>query len=247
MKSPMMKKNTVYIFTDGACSYNPGPGGYGAIVLDPNSKVTELAGGEKSTTNNRMEITAAIVSLNHVSDFTGYVRVYTDSKYLINASTKWLKGWKLRGWKTSSGGDVLNQDLWVELEKAVNSLKAQSLEWVYVPGHAGHPGNERADELAVAFSKNQNVTLFKGRYSNYDHDLLKDIEKLDKGEFKKKTKSGSSSKKKAHSYLSLVDGKIEIHKTWPECEARVKGRSGVKFKKALSPTHEDEIYKEFSS
>ena len=241
-----MKKNTVYIFTDGACSYNPGPGGYGAIVLDPDNIVTELAGGDSNTTNNRMEIMAAIVSLNHVSAFTGEVRIYTDSKYLINAITKWLKGWKLKGWKTSSGSEVLNQDLWVDLEKVVNSLKAKSLEWVYVPGHAGHPGNERADELAVAFSKKQPVNLFNGSFSSYNHDLLQDIEKLDKGEFKKKTKSTSGSKKKAYSYLSLVDGKIEIHKTWSECEARVKGRSGVKFKKAISPTHQDEIYKEFS-
>ena len=242
-----MKKNTVYIFTDGACSFNPGPGGYGAIVLDASNMVTELAGGESNTTNNRMEITAALVSLKNISKFSGDVRIYTDSKYLINAITKWLKGWKLRGWKTSSGSDVLNQDLWVELEKAVKNLKAKSLVWVYVPGHAGHPGNERADELAVAFSKNQKVNLFNGSFSNYEHDLLKDIDKLDRGEFKKKAKSSAGSKKKAYSYLSKVDGKIEIHKTWSECEARVKGRSGVKFKKATSPAHQDEIYKEFSS
>lgn len=242
-----MKKNTAYVFTDGACSYNPGPGGYGSIVLDSNSeRVTELAGGDESTTNNRMEIKAAIESLKFLEKFSGAIRLYTDSKYLINAITKWIGGWKSRGWKTSAGGEVLNQDLWQELEKTIKGLNTKSLDWVYVPGHSGHPGNERADELAVACSKNTNFSLFKGKYSDYSINLLKDIEKLDKGELKKTNNSKTSSKKKAYSYLSLVDGKIEIHKTWSECEARVKGRSGVKFKKALSPTHQNEIYKEFS-
>jgi len=245
--SENIKPNTLYIFTDGACSYNPGPGGYGAVLLHADQKVVELAGGESDSTNNRMEIRAALEALKFSNKFKGNIRVYTDSKYLINSITKWITGWKSRGWKTSDGSDVLNQDLWISLDETVKSLESKSLEWIYVPGHAGHPGNERADALAVSFSKNTQESLFSGSYSNYAHDLLKDIDKLDRGEFKKKNTQSGSKGKKAYSYLSLVNGKVEIHKTWSECEARVKGRSGVRFKKALSPDHQEEIYKDFSS
>ena len=141
------------IYTDGACSGNPGPGGWGA-VLEFDGKRKEICGGEAATTNNRMEMTAAIRALEAVKPgYAGGVTLYTDSTYLLKGITEWIHGWKRRGWKTSAKKPVLNADLWKELD-ALNA--AREVEWRWVKGHAGDPGNERADELA-----NQGMAEFK--------------------------------------------------------------------------------------
>ncbi len=133
----------VEIFTDGACSGNPGPGGWGAI-LRYNGVEKELSGGEPETTNNRMEMMAAIQALEALKR-PSRVRLHTDSTYLMDGITKWIHAWKARGWKTANKKPVKNQDLWRRLEEA---LARHEVEWVWVKGHAGHPENERADELA---------------------------------------------------------------------------------------------------
>ena len=133
------------IHTDGACSGNPGPGGWGAI-LRSGDKVKELSGGEPSTTNNRMEMLAAIRALEAVKPgYSGSITLHTDSTYLLKGITEWLPGWKRRGWKTAAKKPVKNADLWQELD-ALNA--ARDVDWRWVKGHAGDPGNERADELA---------------------------------------------------------------------------------------------------
>ncbi len=134
---------TVEAFTDGACSGNPGPGGWGAI-LRFNGKDKELSGGEAETTNNRMELTAAIVALNALRE-PCHVLMHTDSKYVMDGISGWIHGWKRNGWKTADKKPVKNAELWQELDEAV---KRHRVEWTWVKGHAGHPENERADELA---------------------------------------------------------------------------------------------------
>ncbi len=131
------------IFTDGACSGNPGPGGWGAL-LKWGGKERELFGGEKDTTNNRMELTAVIRALEALKRPVK-VRLFTDSTYVMQGITKWIHGWKKNGWKTSAKEPVKNADLWRELETAV---ARHDVEWRWVKGHAGDPGNERADALA---------------------------------------------------------------------------------------------------
>ena len=133
----------VDIFTDGACSGNPGPGGWGAI-LRYNGVEKELSGGDPGTTNNRMEMMAAIAALEALKR-PARVRLHTDSTYLKDGITKWIHAWKARGWKTANKKPVKNQDLWQRLEAA---LTPHDVEWFWVKGHAGHPENERADELA---------------------------------------------------------------------------------------------------
>ena len=133
----------VDIFTDGACSGNPGPGGWGAI-LRYGEVEKELSGGEPLTTNNRMELMAAIAALEALKR-PSTVRLYTDSAYLRNGIMQWLKGWKRNGWKTADKKPVKNVDLWQRLEAALGEHR---IEWIWVKGHAGHPENERADELA---------------------------------------------------------------------------------------------------
>lgn len=146
------------IYTDGACSGNPGPGGWGVVVQLSNGQVQELGGSAAQTTNNRMELQAAIEALKYVAAFPGLAAggcVYTDSEYVKNGITKWLLNWKKRGWKTAQGKPVLNQDLW----EVLDALNPTRLEWQYIKAHAGHPGNERADEIARAFSLKRNPHL----------------------------------------------------------------------------------------
>ena len=134
---------SVEAFTDGACRGNPGPGGWG-VVLEARGRVKELFGGELLTTNNRMELTAAIRALEALKE-PCRVALFTDSTYVKNGITLWLPSWLLRGWRTADKKPVKNQDLWLELSAAA---KRHQIEWHWVRGHAGHPQNERADELA---------------------------------------------------------------------------------------------------
>ncbi len=138
-----MGKKHITIHTDGACSGNPGPGGWGAL-LHWNGNERELSGGEDHTTNNRMEMQAAIEALKALKQ-PCRIDLYTDSTYVRDGITKWLDGWKARGWKTAAKKPVKNADLWMELEEAA---ARHDVTWHWIKGHAGHDGNERADELA---------------------------------------------------------------------------------------------------
>jgi ribonuclease HI len=133
----------VEIFTDGACKGNPGPGGWGAIIRS-GAQEKELSGGEPLTTNNRMEMMAAIRALQALKRACT-VTLWTDSNYLRDGITKWIHGWQRNGWKTADRKPVKNAELWQELLQAVGS---HTIEWRWVKGHAGHPENERADKLA---------------------------------------------------------------------------------------------------
>ncbi len=133
----------IEVFTDGACKGNPGPGGWGALVTHDGTE-RELFGGEPLTTNNRMELRAVIEALNAL-DGSVPVRVHTDSQYVQKGISEWIVSWKRRGWKTADNKPVKNQDLWQQLDALAARHK---VEWMWVRGHNGHPGNERADQLA---------------------------------------------------------------------------------------------------
>jgi ribonuclease HI len=134
---------TVSAFTDGACSGNPGPGGWG-VVLRSGEHEREIYGGEIETTNNRMELTAAIEALQALRE-SCQVELTTDSTYVKDGITRWLQKWKINGWKTAAKKPVKNQDLWEQLEM---QTARHVVQWLWVKGHSGHPGNERADALA---------------------------------------------------------------------------------------------------
>ena len=138
-----MTANKVIVHTDGACSGNPGPGGWG-VILDYNGTRKELSGGEALTTNNRMELMAAIVALESLKRPCP-VEMHVDSQYVKDGITKWIHGWKKNGWKTADKKPVKNAELWQRLDAALASHK---VSWHWVKGHAGHDDNERADELA---------------------------------------------------------------------------------------------------
>ena len=140
-----MKEVTLY--TDGACSGNPGPGGWGAILIYKDIR-KEMSGGEVETTNNRMELTAAIEGLKALKE-PCRVKLYSDSKYLIDGITKdWARSWRAKGWKKSDGKPALNVDLW---EEVLRLDEYHEIEYIWVKGHAGNPNNERCDRLAVAY------------------------------------------------------------------------------------------------
>lgn len=145
-----MAKKFVEIYTDGACSGNPGPGGWGA-VLRFMGREKELSGGEKDTTNNRMELTAVIVALSALKE-PCEVKLTTDSKYVCESiNQKWVYSWQKNGWRKADKKPALNVDLW---EQLLPLLEKHTVRFVWVKGHAGHPENERCDELAVSFYKN---------------------------------------------------------------------------------------------
>ena len=142
-KQPDASEKVVDIFTDGACSGNPGPGGWG-VILRWDGHEKELHGGEHATTNNRMELMAAIVALESLKRAVK-VRLHTDSQYVKKGITEWIHDWKRRGWRTADKKPVKNMDLWQRLDAA---LAQHQIQWIWVRGHAGHAENERADELA---------------------------------------------------------------------------------------------------
>ena len=249
-----MKKNIV-IFTDGSSRGNPGPGGWGAVIVESlKSKVKsietvrELGGRENHTTNNRMELSGVINALSSVGSLASKFEeavINTDSAYVVNGITKWVYGWQKNGWKKANNNpniepeDVLNKDLWEEL---VNVSKGKKIKWNLIPGHSGVPGNERCDEIATAFADNKKTELFNGRLSDYEVDILN----LKGGDIKNGSTSLTTrkikSKKPAYSYLSFVNGVFKKHKDWASCEKEVKGIKGnIKYKKTFSEEDEREV------
>lgn len=235
---------SILIFTDGACTGNPGPGGWGSIVALPQGTVRELGGGARETTNNRMELTAAIralASLGNLEPCT--IVLYTDSTYVIRGITQWIWGWRSRGWKSAEGKDVANRELWEELLRQVAGVKPATISWRYVRGHFGVPGNERCDQIAVSFATSNPERLYAGPRDGYFVDLseLPDEDSLPEP----KKAGGSSAISKAAtgpvSYLSYHGGVVMRHGTWAECERRVKGQSNARFKKVKSPQEEKEV------
>ena len=133
------------IYTDGACTGNPGPGGWGAVIFDQDDKQKNISGSEKNTTNNRMELLAAIMSLKKIKSNSEVV-IFTDSTYVKNGITEWMKNWKKNGWKNSNKKPVKNKDLWVKLDKL---CEANNVSWKWVKGHSTNEFNNLADELAT--------------------------------------------------------------------------------------------------
>jgi ribonuclease HI len=148
------------LYTDGACSGNPGPGGWGTVAFFEDGSCHELGGRDNATTNNRMEMQAAISALQFFvgTSQTEQCILYTDSEYLIKGITQWVKGWKKKGWKTAAGKPVLNQDLWETLDALNGQVQSQTkvpVSWQHVRGHSGNAGNERCDTIARGFSSGQ--------------------------------------------------------------------------------------------
>lgn len=196
---------TIDIITDGACSGNPGRGGWATIIVNPDQSVNEYSGNAANTTNNQMELQAVIVGLQKV-DANTEVHIYTDSQYVINGITKWVFGWQKNGWRTKDGNPVENQTLWHTLI----SLTHKNVHWHHVKGHSGHVMNERANTLAQLQARSQGTR----------------ISSTVPGPPPTSTPIGAFPR-----YISLIGSDFRQYNTWDECKQAVHGVSGARFKK----------------
>lgn len=250
MKKTDSAQKEIVIFTDGSSRGNPGPGGWGAIIIFPSDGkrekyVVELGGGERSTTNNKMELRAVIEAVKYVLEYRSEddnrkMLVYTDSSYLIKGITDWIDSWERNGWVKRGGSSVKNEDLWKELRTL---SKKADISWKHVRGHSGIAGNERADEIACCFADGDNFPLRKCIYSEYDKDILS-LEQNSGISLNKEKKKSSS--RKPYSYVSEIEGKVISHDSWDECKKRVEGVSGARFKKVYSSFEENNLMEEWS-
>ena len=240
-----MSDRPIVAFSDGASKGNPGPGGWGVVIVTPDGLVTELGGRAAHTTNNRMELTGAIEALRHPHALADPVAIYTDSTYVIKGIGEWIWGWRRRGWKTAEGTEVLNRDLWEQLARLVDARGKGAITWHYVRGHVGTPGNERVDEIADSLARGEEIELYGGPLLHYGRAIL-DLP-ADTTVPKRSARSGARGNSSGipHAYLSLVDGELMRHSTWADCERRVKGRSGARFKKAKDAADEIAILREW--
>ena len=248
-----MSLESIFIFTDGSSRGNPGPGGFGAIVIVPKNQdsgfmIQELGGRKEHTTNNRMELMAAIKALQQIQDSRFKIQVFTDSSYLINGITKWICGWQKNGWKTKGKKDVENRDLWEQLVELTQNYAEQTpkgIEWKLVGGHTGVAGNQRCDEIATTFADGKKPPLYSGVLKNYSIKNILDIsEDAEARGEKRETRQRQHAK--AYSYVSIVDGVVQTHKTWAECEQRVRGKQ-AKYKKALSAEEERNLIEKWGT
>jgi len=243
----------IIIYTDGSSLGNPGPAGWGAVILVPDQnnsklkiesekcKVIELGGREKSSTNNRMEMMAVIQALKIVQKRkfkAKNIEIYSDSAYLLNGITLWIYGWVKNNWQTKNGTSVLNKDLWEELYKVSNDLTfSYKINWIKVAGHSGIQLNERCDAIANSWAANNTTILFTGNLKDYQ----KLFGEITFQENSIKSKNKKKNKKEAYAYVFNVDGKIGTVKTWADCQKKVTGKSKAKYQKVFSKTEEQDL------
>lgn len=233
------------IFADGSSLGNPGPSGWGAVIVLNEERVIEIGGYKKHSTNNEMEITALVQALDTIEQEIGDVTIYTDSSFVINGATKWIVGWMAKDWITSTKTPVMHIPLWQKLYTLMQERKKiGQLRFVHVPGHSGILGNERADTIANQFSAGANPEIFEGQLADYAIDIL-DIS-IDEKIHESRVHDKARAKMKAYAYVSRVDGVVMVHKTWAECEKRVKGKRGALFQKVVSPDEQDALVKKWS-
>lgn len=244
----------IRIVTDGACRGNPGPGGWAALIIR-DGRVEEIGGYEAHTTNNRMELRAAIEGLRRVVPGLP-VQVITDSTYLLNGITKWIRGWQLRDWQTKLGTPVENRDLWEELAE----LSGKHVQWKHVYGHRGDPENERANAIAQAYAagrqppeaapyvatspETQPVAPLPAQPEEGDRQpsetssSVTQLPETRPGRSSSLLKRIAAARRSPITYLSLVNGELCRHKTWDACKERVHGVSNARFKKCKSAEEE---------
>lgn len=214
-------------YTDGSCLRNPGPGGWGVRVLYPHGMVHEFGSAEADTTNNRMELQAAIAALE-VLQGCKQATIVTDSRYVLDGITKWLRHWRQRGWVTTAGTPVKNGKLWQRLAQ----LHHAGIHWQHVRGHSGDPHNERVDAIARAFASGSPPHLFHGNLGSPDDPVV--AQALSRPA----TANGSARRpgkpRHAPRYVSIVRGMVAVDDTWPMCAARIHGVSGARYKKIYS-------------
>ncbi len=234
------KISPLTLYTDGASRGNPGPGGWGVIIIGE-SEVVELAGAKDPATNNQMELQGVIEGLGyiHKSFPDAAVELHADSRYVLNGIEKWLDGWVKKGWVTMAKKSVENKAQWMKLMELRDHF-GKHLKLTKVDGHSGHIYNDRCDELAVSAALKKTLHLFKGSKKDYESQLAMTPPKSPV------KKSSSTNKGVAYSYVSVVNGIVHADKTWAACEKRVKGAKGAKYKKVFSKAEETDLIQDYT-
>ena len=232
-----MSEHPIVVFTDGAAKRNPGPGGWGVVIVTPDGHVTELGGGAPLTTNNKMELSGAIAALAHLERAEGRLAIYTDSTYVIQGVTEWVHNWRRRDWKTATGGEVLNRELWEELSGSDGGAAAALDRLALRAWALGHPRQRARRRDCRRLCRDVAACRSTRGHSSATTSPILDIPddtSVPKRSASSSAGGGRAAKGPAFSYLSVVDGQPMRHATWAECERRVKGRSGARFKKAMN-------------
>ncbi len=232
----------IIVYTDGASRGNPGKGGWAAVVASE-TKVHEFGAHQEKSTNNQMELKAAYEALKYVDEYFDPKEIFfrTDSKFVIQGASQWVHGWNKNGWMTSKGEPVLYPEIWKPFYDLLKKY-GKYIKWELMSGHVAIPGNARADEIATAYADKKKIKLYSDSRNDYPVDL--ESVEVDKELQQKKSQMRARSKASAYSYISALNGEIQIHKTWNECFARTKG-TNARYKKAISKEEEAEIIKEF--
>jgi len=228
------------VFTDGASKGNPGPGGWGAVILFSDGRVLELGGESLESTNNLMELTAMLRAVEALEGESGDIKIYTDSSYVVKGITDWVQSWIINDWVTAGKKPVLHKEMWEELLWKSEELH---LKWVLIPGHSHVKGNERADEIATSFAEGNYPDLYEGPLYEYPIDIQN--VSINKAVEKERKSARKRSRAKAYSYPTLVGGEVKIYSNWDDAKKRVDGAPGAKYKKALSKEEEENILKEW--
>ncbi|MCD4784522.1 MAG: ribonuclease HI [Candidatus Eremiobacteraeota bacterium] len=224
----------IEIYTDGACQGNPGPGGWGALIIR-DDKYREIGGYSENTTNNIMEMMAAINALKFTEKFVEPITIYTDSKYVKNGITTWIHNWKRKGWRRSNGGEVKNLKLW----KALDYYNSPRVTWKWVKGHSDNVYNNHVDRIARAFSRSEEIKLGKGKLLD-----LRQEKDIYGAEFEIFEGNESESFRDIDLpyprkvYLSLINKDLQRHSSWVACKARVYGVPGARHKSCKSYSQE---------
>ncbi len=235
-------KKEITVYTDGASRGNPGPGGWAAVIL-AGEQVMEIAGNEKRATNNQMELVAVLNVLSDKGALSAKepLTVYSDSAYVVNGLNSWVYGWAKNNWITSTKTKVENREIWESLLALLKRYGDRSAI-KKISGHSGELYNERCDELAVAAALGKKQKFFSGSLKEYELFLNESgITAKKVSPKKKKSETGP-----AYSYVSLVNGKVHVDKTWGVCEKRVKGAKGAKFKKVFSKAEETALVQDYT-
>lgn len=207
-------------YTDGACLGNPGPGGWGVRILYANGTAQEYGGAATATTNNRMELQAAIEALKIIGG-SPQATIITDSRYVIDGVTRWIHAWRRRKWMTTSATPVKNRQWWLTLD----GLNHPGIRWQHIRGHTGDPQNERVDAIARAFAQGDRPRLFCGQIGSPSDPVATEVSPTPRGSAKDR---GAFSQVQ---YVSIIAGTVWLDDDWPSCATRVHGVSGARYKK----------------
>jgi ribonuclease HI len=256
------------IFTDGAARGNPGPGGWGSIIIDQyTDTVTELGAAKNPTTNNEMELAAVVHALEFIQNnilshnlsleiqqepysvdsavshkHPPHVRIFLDSRYVYQGATAWMCGWAKNDWIKKDKEPVLHTALWKRLYQTITTLSDNvTLHWHHIPGHSAIVGNERADSIATQYADTGKADVYHGSLDQYSiQDILKIPTKQELVTIKEKKKTRKKSGVGGY-YISVVDGVLQHHDIWKNCEDRVKGTKGAKYKKVMDEDEERDV------